>query len=168
VQIDQKVPEGMPCKINLTGVPQAVQLAADLVQEVMSTGPSRLHFMPSYQPMPTQGYYGYGGQPMYGYGQPAGYPPAQMYGAQQPYQAAGYPPQASAAGYPPSTYAQPGQQAYGQTQQQPQQQHQQYPQQSPAPAPAPAGGAASVWSEHTTDDGHRYWYNSQTGQSQVR
>ena len=79
VQIDQKVPEGAACKVNIQGHPQAVQLAAQLVQEVMGNGPGRLSFMPSYQPAPVQsvpgGYYGaaaYSAQPapaMYGYAQ---------------------------------------------------------------------------------------------------
>lgn len=36
-------------------------------------------------------------------------------------------------------------------------------QQAPIAKPA----AASVWSEHKTDDGNTYWYNASTGVSQV-
>jgi far upstream element-binding protein len=35
---------------------------------------------------------------------------------------------------------------------------------APPPAPAPA---PSPWSEHKTDDGNTYWYNSVSGVSQV-
>jgi hypothetical protein len=41
------------------------------------------------------------------------------------------------------------------------------PSSAPAPAPSPAP-AANPWSEHKTDDGNTYWYNSVTGVSQVR
>jgi hypothetical protein len=42
-----------------------------------------------------------------------------------------------------------------------------YPVAAPVAAPAPAP-ATGVWSEHKTDDGNTYWYNSATGVSQVR
>lgn len=55
----------------------------------------------------------------------------------------------------------------------PQQQQQQayggYPQQA-APVqqmPIAKPVAASVWSEHKTDDGNTYWYNTSTNVSQV-
>ena len=41
-----------------------------------------------------------------------------------------------------------------------------YAPQAQAPIAKPV--AASVWSEHKTDDGNTYWYNASTGVSQVR
>lgn len=98
VQIDQKVPDGMPCKINISGSNDCVSLAIQLVNEVIANGPNRLQMYPNAMPqygmppaMPVHSPYGqqqggyYGGMPG-GYGAPAGgmygggMPPAAMYG----------------------------------------------------------------------------------------
>ena len=50
VQIDQQVPEGHPCKINMNGNTQAIQNAIQIVQEIMTNGVSRVQSMP---PMPS-------------------------------------------------------------------------------------------------------------------
>ena len=46
-QIDQNVPEGMPCKVNMHGNPQTIQNAIQIVTEIMSNGVSRIQNMPS-------------------------------------------------------------------------------------------------------------------------
>lgn len=38
IQIDQTLPEGQPCKIVITGDPNAVRLAVPMVHEVMAHG----------------------------------------------------------------------------------------------------------------------------------
>ena len=160
VQIDQNVPEGQPCKVNMSGTPQNLAIATQLVQEAMLGVKSQAGGMQQ------QGYGGMGmqqpmqqqyGMPQQQYGMPM---QGQMpYGqqAQMPY---GYGQQ---------------QQQYGQQPiQQQQQQQQQYPQQQayggyPAvaqQAPIAKPVVATVWSEHKTDDGNTYWYNASTGVSQ--
>lgn len=152
VQIDQKVPDGMPCKVNISGAPDCVNLAVQMVQEIISQGPNRLAMYPNYQPA-------YGGGQM-GYGAPAavGYYGAPQMGGYN----GGYGAPAAGAG------------AYYQQQQQPQggaagyyQQQGAYQQQQPAARAAPAATSASPWTEHKTDDGISYWYNASTGVSQV-
>lgn len=176
VQIDQKVPEGAPCKVNISGAPDSVNLAIQLVQEVISQGPNRLASYPNYQPAYGGGY---GGAPMGGYGAPQGggyYSMPQMggygggYGA--PQQAGGYygaPAGGAAGGYgggysaaaggygPSSGYQQPSHTGYQQG----------APQGGYQQAPPAAKPASSPWSEHKTDDGVSYWYNATTGLSQV-
>ncbi|CAM9172010.1 unnamed protein product, partial [Ectocarpus fasciculatus] len=154
VQIDQKVPEGMPCKVNISGSPECVNLAVQLVQEIMSSGPNRLAMYPNYQPS-------YGGGGGMGYGAPTG----GYYGGPQMGGGGGY----------NSGYGAPAQQGGGGYYQQPQggqggyyqgggQQQGGYQQAAAAPAPA-AGG--SPWTEHKSDDGFSYWYNASTGVSTV-
>lgn len=100
VQIDQNVPEGMPCKVMITGAAPNQQYAVHLIQEIMSGGAQRIHSMPPiggggggmgmYGPgggMPQQGMYG-GGGGMYGQPQGGGYggyggPQTGGYGGQQ-------------------------------------------------------------------------------------
>jgi len=161
IQIDQTVPDGQPCKIVISGDPEAVRRAVPLVHEVMSHGPPSRSKHPGAPPGP-----GGPGMPPHmgpppGYG---GYPPPQGYGgypqqpvyAPPPYYAP--PPQM---GYPPAGYAPP---PYGYA---PPPGYQQPPQQQTPPqqAPAPAAGQR-LWQEHTAQDGNVYWYNTQTGQSQ--
>eukprot|EP00596_Hydrurales_sp_CCMP1899_P001965 CAMPEP_0119035454 /NCGR_PEP_ID=MMETSP1177-20130426/2476_1 /TAXON_ID=2985 /ORGANISM="Ochromonas sp, Strain CCMP1899" /LENGTH=501 /DNA_ID=CAMNT_0006993735 /DNA_START=59 /DNA_END=1564 /DNA_ORIENTATION=- len=171
VQIDQNVAEGQPCKVNMSGSPQCLAIATQLVQEAMLGVKS--------QGGPQQGYGGMQQQ------QPYGMPQQQQYGMPQQQQPYGMPQQQQQYGMPqqqqqmPYGYGQPPQQqqAYGQPQQQPQaygqpQQQQQaypgYPQQA-APVqqmPIAKPVAAQVWSEHKTDDGNTYWYNASTNVSQ--
>ena len=73
VQIDQNVPEGQPCKVNMSGTPQNLAIATQLVQEAMLGVKSQAG-------MQQQG--GYGGgmgmqQPMQ---QQYGMPQQQQYG----------------------------------------------------------------------------------------
>ena len=148
VQIDQNVPEGMPCKINMQGNPQTLSNAAQLIAEIITNGPARVQSMPA---MPTsqavpQAYGAYGAaQSAY----PAAYPGAQAYAMPQQQQMLMMP----------------------QQQQQQQQQQRQYPASAYAPAStasaAPtAAPSASPWTEYTSETGHKYWFNSQTNTSQ--
>lgn len=162
VQIDQKVPEGTPCKVNISGSPECVNLAIQMVQEIMTQGPNRISSYQNYQPS-------YGGAQMGAYGGQGGgggyYGAPQMgggYGGQGGYGA----PQGGGGYYQPQQGAGGGsgyyQQAQGGYYQQAQGGYQQ-----PAQAAAPVA-AASAWTEHKTDDGIPYWYNASTGVSQVR
>lgn len=183
--VDQQVPDGMPCKVNITGTPQTVAACAQIIQEIMMGVP--VHQAGSSLPPPQASPYGaaanpYGANP---YGMAAGFPnmamgmapmmtPYGAYGAnpyanpqmaqmQQQYamgaggyQAYGQPGMYGAAnGAAAGAYAQPGVAVPGAT---------------AAVAGANAAGAkpaaASPWSEHKTDEGVTYWYNSTTGVSQ--
>mmetsp|Transcript_15819 Transcript_15819/g.23806 ORF Transcript_15819/g.23806 Transcript_15819/m.23806 type:complete len:457 (-) Transcript_15819:428-1798(-) len=158
VQIDQNVPEGTPCKVNITGLPQCVVAAAQMVQEIIANGPNRLSMMGAPGGMGGMGGAFYG-QQQAPYGMPQyGYPPQQggMYQQQSPYMA---PQQQYGGGYSQSNASAYGAGASGWTGQQ--QTVQQPAQQQTKPPPLPAG-----WSEHKTEDGNTFWYNSGTGVSQ--
>jgi far upstream element-binding protein len=152
IQIDQRVPEGQPCKVQISGNPQTTELAIRLVTDIINGGPTN------------GGGGGHGGggmMPMMGgmggMGMRGGYPPQQAaYGGYPPQQYGGYPPQQAAyGGYPPQQYGgyPPQQAAYGG-----------YPQQAPPQQQPPP--AKSVWSEHDDGSGNKYWYNAVTGASQ--
>ena len=47
VQIDQHVPEGTPCKINMQGTAHALALAAQIIFEIIANGPNRIMSMPN-------------------------------------------------------------------------------------------------------------------------
>ena len=155
IQIEQSV---IPCKIMITGNHQSIAAAMQLINELMATG-----------------------------GVQSGMPPMNPYGGmhQAPQQFQGFP-----GGFPQGPPGQFG--GYGANpQQMPQQQYhmQQYAQSYPGvpqqaayghgQQPHAYGAAAGVaqamavkplpanWSEHKTDDGNTYWYNSSTGTSQV-
>ena len=154
VQIDQNVPEGMPCKINMHGTPQTIQNAVQIVTEIMTNGVTRIQNMPSLV-QPTPGYPGAQGMYMQ---QPMGYAMPQ----QQPQHHQSHQQQQQIQQY--HSY----QQQYAQStmQQYPPQYSQQYPGMQPQAQgrPPQPGGAPSPWSEHT-HEGHKYWYNSVTRQS---
>lgn len=177
VQIEQNVPEGTPCKVNITGLPQCVAMAAQLVQDIIINGPNRLSAPPAMGGGPPMGggYYGGGGYtpPMqqqqfspYGGGAPqmgmyqqhhGGYTPQHQQGYGHPQQTPAHHQQQHAAA---GSYGGGGDwngrgQANSQTQAQTQ------PRPSALP-PLPAG-----WSEHKTEEGNLYWYNAATGVSQV-
>ena len=169
VQIEQNVPEGQPCRVNVTGVPQSVMVGVQLVQDIISNGPnSAATVLAAANPM--QMGMGMGGGGYYGGGMAGGYGGMQQ---QQPSMYGGYPSQGmygqqqqGGGGYPAMSGAGYGQQpagagtGYGQS----------APwsgghssAQASAPPPLPAG-----WTEHKTEDGNTYWYNSATATSQVR
>jgi far upstream element-binding protein len=141
IQINQTVPEGTPCKIEITGAPQSVALAAHLVQEVINgNAGSALASVGSAGLGAGLGVGSYGLQAGGGGFNPAVYGGAgaslglgQQFGA-NPYQSqslyGGGNPYASLLG------------------------------------PAPPKLANTTWSEHKTETGDTYWYNSATGTSQ--
>ena len=165
IQIEQSV---IPCKIMITGNHQSIAAAMQLINELMATGGVQA-----------------GMPPMNPYGGAMHQAPQQFQG----FQGGGFPPgpQAQFGGYGANPQPMP------QQQQQQQYHMQQYAQSYPGvPQQAAAyghgqqshayGGAAGVavahqamavkplpanWSEHKTDDGNTYWYNSSTGTSQV-
>eukprot|EP00804_Cyclotella_cryptica_P013442 CCRYP_005184-RD/>CCRYP_005184-RD protein AED:0.15 eAED:0.15 QI:597/1/1/1/0.5/0.4/5/212/668 len=149
IQINQNVPMGQPCEICIKGSMQGIQMAKQMLQEIIEMGPNH----------PYAGGHGQqGGRGHYG-GQPVGY-------QQQPYQG-GYANQ----GYQPQSY--PAQQQYGMQQQpyggQPMYQQQQYQPQPPMYAqpgmPLPPA-QASPWRSATAADGQIYYYNQHTGETQ--
>jgi len=142
IQINQNVPVGMDCEINIKGSRQGIEMAKQMIQEIIELGPNHSY----------AGGRGGGDQ----YGQHGGY-------QQQAYQQGGYGNQA----YPAQSY--PPQQQYG-MQQQPyggQQMYQQQtygqPQMYGAPMP-PA--LTSPWRSATAADGQVYYYNQNTGETQ--
>jgi far upstream element-binding protein len=169
MQIDQST---VPCKINITGTPQSIALGAQLITELIQTGqigngtvPQNMN--PYGMPQAAQSYPGY---PPQNYGMPQqmmpptqyGYPPQQQQQQMQPFmqqqyaQAYGNVPQVTGA------YGQPQHMGYGGVAAT---NPAVYPQTAPQVAvqkPLP-----SPWSEHKTEDGNTYWYNSTTGVSQV-
>lgn len=167
VTLDQNVPEGTPCKVNLVGSAQSLAYAAQMIQEVMNGVPS--NNLGSSIPMgggmgmgPQMGMgYGYPPQQAYGmggYGMPAVQAPGGYGGYYNPPQQQQQPnPYAVGGGYP-QQYGSGGGGAGG------------YPNAAPVATPAAAPvqqkPAASVWTEHKTDDGIPYWYNASTGVSQ--
>jgi len=198
--VDQQVPEGMPCKVNITGTPQTVAACAQIIQEIMMGVPiaqAGANLPPPQQQQMGGAYGGMGGGNQYGggayggmgggmngmqggmggmqggMGMGMGMPQQQaqmmpQYGAygggaygnpqmaqmQQQYAmgAGGY--QAYGAGAAAGGMGAMG--GYGQ---------QGMGGQVPAAVPKPA--AANPWTEHKTDEGVTYWYNSTTGVSQV-
>lgn len=158
-----------PCKVNMTGAPQSLAIATQMITEATNGVPLEQVAMNAQRMAGGGGMGGaMGGMGMGGYGamqQPMG---GMQYGnpmAQPSPYGGGY------GGYPQQQQAQAyGQQSYGQ---QPaaaasaggyQPQAGGYAAQA-APAQATAK-AASVWTEHKTDDGVPYWYNASTGVSQ--
>ena len=177
IQIDQQVPDGAPCKVQISGNPQVVEQAVRLVNEIIHGGP--MSGMGGGGPMmggpgggygggkgmggPMMGMGGYGQQPpMGGYGGGGGYgQPPPMGGG---YGGGGYPQQQPSMGY--GGYGAPPQQmpmgggGYGQMPG--------YPgggAGAPQAMPAPAA-AASPWSQHDDGNGNKYWYHAGTGASQ--
>lgn len=153
VLIDQNVPEGAPCKVNISGSQHSVALAIQAALTAMQDGARGVANLaaatPLYGAVPMAAPYGQmGGQ----YGMPmqqpayaqAAYPHAhqqhqQLQQHQQQYGAAGARPQGVAAygGYPPA-------------------------QAPPAPPPPSAAGQ---WTEYKDQSGASYYHNSLTGES---
>lgn len=165
MQVEQNVPVGAPCKVNISGGPQNVAHAVQLVYEVMNRTPGSTAplgggapFMSQYggfqAPFQGGGAGGMPGNPMLAqqqaFAQQQMMQQFQMQQQQQYAQAYGgaapqsYPPQAGTYGMPAAGSA------YGMA----------------APAPVPVQ-KQSTWTEHKTDDGNSYYYNTVTGASQV-
>lgn len=188
--VDQSMPENMPCKMSIFGIPHNINIAVALVKEIESgkhtseighTLPMPINAPAVPAPFGMPGPYG---------APPAGYPPAAadpyaayaQYG--QPPAAAPYMnPYAPAAGAPGAAPgATPGYGAYAGFRPPaaagaaaastgypaPASTTSPYTPYAAAPAaaaPAPAP-KSSEWSEHKTEDGIPYWYNSRTRESQ--
>lgn len=145
VQIDQNVAEGQPCKVTISGSPPSLNLAVQLIQEIMINGPQKIAMFPGIQqqqqqqlqmPMGGGGYFDRNmGPPGGGFGMP---------GPQFGYAAPSYPggpgygqPLAAAMNYGPSMnmgYAAPNLM------------QQQHHQQQPYAAPV-AYGATPSWQQ---------------------
>lgn len=182
VIVDQAVPEGMPCKVIMTGTAQSLLLASQLVGEIMMGVPaSRIGAgLPDliYQPGPMSAYSDYSQSNLLpysstAYGMPEQYPAAQQ--ASAPY-----------GGYTNSTSYQQ-QHMHGQDQGQYHQYdaaaaiaarasgYQSYgasnaytsaKQTNQRLGMAPSSAKASVWTEHRSEDGIPFWFNCSTGVSQ--
>lgn len=191
IVVDQNVPEGYPCRVNISGVPYNIELARKLIEDIqmgvhmsklganlpppIATGSGMSQAGPPMAPQPV-----YGAYPVQSYGVPPTSMPAQpayaAYGAypSAPPAVATYPyggvPQPSPApapySYPP--YQQPHAHAQPQQQQHHHHSHSTTPRGSASHKPAPAAPQpnANVWTEYKDDEGRSYWYNSTTGTSQ--
>mmetsp|Transcript_3041 Transcript_3041/g.8254 ORF Transcript_3041/g.8254 Transcript_3041/m.8254 type:complete len:588 (+) Transcript_3041:99-1862(+) len=152
IQINQDVPPGRDCEISLRGSRQGIDMAKNMLREIIETGPNHP-------------YAGGGGSNSFGGYQQGGY---QQHQQQQTY--GGY---QQHGGY--QQQQQYGQGAYGQNpghggppQAQPYQQQGQF-QQGPPPgaygAPPPAAPLASEWKVATAPDGQQYYYNERSGET---
>mmetsp|Transcript_33625 Transcript_33625/g.24650 ORF Transcript_33625/g.24650 Transcript_33625/m.24650 type:complete len:493 (+) Transcript_33625:3-1481(+) len=186
INVDQKVPEGYPCRVNVTGIPYNVELARKLIEEIqLGTHTSQLGAnlppplaasSPAAPPSAPQAVYGSYSMPTYSMPPSmAGQPPAYgAYGGYPAQPAVTYPyaavpqPTTAPVGYSYPTYPQPH--GHPHAQQPPSQQyhhtHSTTPRATSAPhKPAPQP-ASNVWTEYKDDEGRSYWYNSATGVSQ--
>lgn len=189
VQIDQNVPVGQPCKVIITGSAQSILMASQLVQELILNIQGRLN---SSQGQSVQSN-NYGMQqqqfsnfpPSFGVPQQQqpllqsqfGFPTTspqqqqlQQFQMQQQY-AQAY----AGMNVNPSVSSFQSQNVMHHQQHQSHQQQQayvsnptSYQQSSSSLGAGPSNKASlpSTWSEHKTDDGNTYWYNSATGVSQ--
>eukprot|EP01038_Epipyxis_sp_PR26KG_P013145 gene13145-17613_t len=187
VNIDQNVGDGKPCKVVITGPPHGLGIATQLISEVMMNTPQggagrgagaapismpQMNGVMPYGMPPMQQPYGMTAYP--GLTQPM--PQMQPQMPQQQQQYVGYGGYQQPMQQLPSPYGMPGQvtgypNPYATAAPVVQQQYSQ-PAATYAPVAAPVAATpvkappASVWTEHKTDDGVPYWYNSSTGVSQ--
>ena len=170
IQINQNVPMGQPCEISIKGTMQGIQMAKQMIHEIIELGPNHSYaggrelnaskyraifrfiyvFINRFNPSRVDG------QQRGQYGQQGGY---QQQGYQGGY-AQGYQPQA----YPQQQYGM--QQQYGgQPMYQQQQQYQpQQPMYGQPGIPMPPV-QASPWRSATAADGQIYYYNQNTGET---
>jgi far upstream element-binding protein len=182
IQIDQNMPEGQPCKVHITGTPQAVQFAQYLLKQVMDGGTGRdqnanlvnaaaeqyLAMAKLQQPqLAGAAAFPQAGFPQQNpYAQPAFQPqqafvPPQMpamYAGAPAFAAGAYAPQIMGQQFPSGFLPQFAQMQPAQQQAQPQQQQQQQQQQQET-------GQPGQWTEYHTPEGVPYWYNSATAES---
>jgi far upstream element-binding protein len=154
IQIDQNVPPGRDCEISLRGTRQAIEMAKNMLREVIETGPNHPYAGGHGGGGGGQSYGGYqqGGyhqqqQPSYGYQGQGGYQQQQPQYGQGSY---GQNP-----GYGGAPQAQPYQQA----------QYQQSQSQAGYGAPPPVAPPASEWKSAAAPDGQTYYYNVATGET---
>lgn len=188
IVVDQQVPEGYPCRVNVTGVPYNVDLARKLIEEIqMGVHTSKLGATlpppvaagtpapaaPPAAPQPVYGGYSMPAYSMPPVAQPPAYGGYNAYPAAPPAAVASYPYAQPAAAAAPNPYGYPAYPHHAAAPvAQPYQKHHTAaprvaaaPVVKPAPAPAPQP-AANVWTEYKDDEGRSYWYNSATGVSQ--
>eukprot|EP00571_Detonula_confervacea_P016774 CAMPEP_0172298140 /NCGR_PEP_ID=MMETSP1058-20130122/920_1 /TAXON_ID=83371 /ORGANISM="Detonula confervacea, Strain CCMP 353" /LENGTH=599 /DNA_ID=CAMNT_0013007383 /DNA_START=32 /DNA_END=1831 /DNA_ORIENTATION=+ len=142
IQINQNVPTGQDCQVSIKGSRQGIEMAKQMLQEIIELGPNHPYA---------------GGHGQFG----------NIQGGQQSYQQQSY--RYADQGYQPQVYshrqyALPQQQFGGQPvyQQQPQQGHQ-YGVQLDAHIPV---GQASPWRAASAADGQIYYYNQMTQETQ--
>ena len=162
VTVNQEVPDGSPCHVLMTGNPQSLSVATALIQEIlagiqqgnmgggmMMGGRGMMNPYGMMQGMNAYGYNNSGGGGMGSYGQ-YGYQQQGSQGGTGGYNmaAGAYGSYGPSAGSSSSNSGSVG--GYGQSS-----------------MVASSGTTQSVWTEHKTDDGIPYWFNSATGVSQV-
>lgn len=140
IQINQDVPPGQDCEISIRGSRQGIEMAKQMLREIIEIGPNH-----PYAGGNGGGYGGYGQQNQNNYGY-------------QQQQQASYGHQ----GYGQSAY---GHQGGYQTQAYQQPQTAQYQGSYGAPN-VPAPPPPSLWKSATAPDGQIYYYNERTGETQ--
>jgi len=149
IQINQDVPPGRDCEISLRGSRQGVEMAKNMLREIIETGPNH----------PYAG--GGGGQSFGGYQQvgyqqqqhqPYGYQQQGGYHQQQQYGQGSYGP---GTGYGNAPQAQPYQQG----------QYQQVTPRVAYGAPPPVVPPVAEWKVATAPDGQQYYYNERSGET---
>lgn len=156
IQINQDVPPGRDCEISLRASRQGIEMAKNMLREIIETGPNHPYAgggggqfsYGGYQQGGYQQQGGYNQQNHGGYQQQGGYNQQQQYGQQQ----GGYGQNAGYGGPP-------------QAQQYQQNQYQQGPPQGGYGAPPPMAPQASKWKSATAPDGQTYYYNEVTGET---
>mmetsp|Transcript_401 Transcript_401/g.656 ORF Transcript_401/g.656 Transcript_401/m.656 type:complete len:634 (-) Transcript_401:1443-3344(-) len=143
IQINQDVPPGRDCEITIRGTRQGIEMAKQMLREIIEIGPNHPYAGgQSYGGGYQQGGYGMQQQQPYGYGR---YDQQQAYG--QAYgQSSGY----QGGGPPAQQYAQAA------------------PYQAPPQAPygvPPAAPPVSEWKTATAPDGQVYYYNERSGET---
>ena len=175
MRIEQNVPEGAPCRIHVTGIPPAIALASQIIQEVMVSGTNRIVSMPIPNfhggvpgPSLAPNFLPMVGGPQFMPGVPMGMPmgmpsghgghpqmmPGMMGGPNIPMNM-----NVGVNGMPMN----PVHMMHNQHMSQPQQQLQQHGDSSSDNHHN--GGGGGVWSQHCTDTGKTYYHNALTGVS---
>eukprot|EP00531_Pseudo-nitzschia_arenysensis_P001275 CAMPEP_0116131066 /NCGR_PEP_ID=MMETSP0329-20121206/8810_1 /TAXON_ID=697910 /ORGANISM="Pseudo-nitzschia arenysensis, Strain B593" /LENGTH=552 /DNA_ID=CAMNT_0003625477 /DNA_START=51 /DNA_END=1709 /DNA_ORIENTATION=- len=160
IQINQDVPQGRDCEISLRGQRQGIEMAKNMLREIIETGPGHPYAGGGGGGGGHNSYGGYqqGGYHQQQHQQHGGYQQQGGYNQQQQQQYGGYG-QNTGYGGPPQ------QQQQYQQQQQPQGQYQQGPPQGGYGAPPPAAPPVSEWKSASAPDGQTYYYNERTGET---
>ncbi|CAJ1966673.1 unnamed protein product [Cylindrotheca closterium] len=145
IQINQDVAPGQDCEITIKGSRQGIEMAKQMLREIIEIGPNHPYAGGNYfAGGQQQGGYGGGYQQQSQGGYQQGYGQGGSYGQQQGYQAGGY------GGYQASAYGQPQASPYA----------------SYGGAPQAAAPVVSDWKSATAPDGQVYYYNQRTGETQ--
>jgi len=160
IQINQDVPQGRDCEISLRGSRQGVDMAKNMLREIIETGPNHPYAGGGGGNGGGDGGGG-GGQSFGGYQQggyqqqqhqPSGYQQQGGYHQQPQYGQGGY---GQNSGYGGAPQAQPYQQG----------QFQQGPPQGAYGAPPPVAPPVSEWKVASAPDGQQYYYNERSGET---